>query len=509
MLARYMIATNLDVRAQLSTLLGEIRREGGIASRGRVYCNRNLKLASIEYIGFDMDYTLALYQQERMEKLSIELTLKYLIENKGYPEEILQLRYDPRFAIRGLVVDRKLGNVLKMDRHGYVGRVYHGFRLLDKQARREHYHLKRINLSHKRYVWIDTLFSLPEAVMYVTLVDHFDGLRKKVDYAELYDDIRACIDLAHRDDSLKSIIKADLASYIIKDPALPETLHKLRSSGKRLFVLTNSYYPYTRAVMSYLLDGQIAAYSSWRNYFDMVIVGGEKPGFFTGRKPFVRLDVKTGDVVAGAVTELVRDAVYQGGNILDFERMTGARGEQVLYIGDHIYGDILRLKKAHVWRTAMVLQELENEHEIGTQAEQRIRDLTVLDRRRRNLESEIDYQTLVLKKLQKLLDGEGDGMHEALRPEVEGAARQAKSALDSLRLRARLIQEEVDALEDSLDHMYNPYWGGIFRAGHENSRFGEQVSDYADLYTSRVSNFLGYSPLRYFRAPRRQMPHEL
>jgi hypothetical protein len=35
--------------------------------------------------------------------------------------------------------------------------------------------------------------------------------------------------------------------------------------------------------------------------------------------------------------------------------------------------------------------------------------------------------------------------------------------------------------------------------GNENSRFGDQVNDYADLYTSRVSNFGPYSPLRYFR----------
>ena len=41
--------------------------------------------------------------------------------------------------------------------------------------------------------------------------------------------------------------------------------------------------------------------------------------------------------------------------------------------------------------------------------------------------------------------------------------------------------------------------GFRLREGNENSRFGEQVNDYADLYTSRVSNFGPYSPLRYFR----------
>ena len=39
--------------------------------------------------------------------------------------------------------------------------------------------------------------------------------------------------------------------------------------------------------------------------------------------------------------------------------------------------------------------------------------------------------------------------------------------------------------------------------------FGQQVEDYACVYTSRVSNFLAYSPLRYFRSPRDHMPHEL
>ena len=68
---------------------------------------------------------------------------------------------------------------------------------------------------------------------------------------------------------------------------------------------------------------------------------------------------------------------------------------------------------------------------------------------------------------------------------------------------------EVDSLETRIDRAYNPHWGSCLREGNENSRFGEQVNDYADLYTSRVSNFSPYSPLRYFRAPRRPMPHEI
>ncbi|HRC55912.1 MAG TPA: 5'-nucleotidase domain-containing protein, partial [Kofleriaceae bacterium] len=80
---------------------------------------------------------------------------------------------------------------------------------------------------------------------------------------------------------------------------------------------------------------------------------------------------------------------------------------------------------------------------------------------------------------------------------------------ESWRDRASLMNAEVDALEAKVDRTYNPYWGSCLREGNENSRFGEQVNDYADLYTSRVSNVGHYSPLRYFRAPRRPMPHEI
>jgi len=114
----------------------------------------------------------------------------------------------------------------------------------------------------------------------------------------------------------------------------------------------------------------------------------------------------------------------------------------------------------------------------------------------------------MLKRLQALLDDE-HGPYAELRAQLEEAQVQARQTMESLRGRARVMQEEVDALEDSIERSYNPHWGTIFREGNENSRFGKQVADYADLYTSRVSNFLSYSPLRYFRSPRKLMPHEL
>ena len=155
----------------------------------------------------------------------------------------------------------------------------------------------------------------------------------------------------------------------------------------------------------------------------------------------------------------------------------------------------------------MVLQELEREISVSDRLEAQIQDLELLDRRHRNLESEIDYQTLRLKKIQLLLDDESSA--PGLRARLEEERRLTRASVESLRDRAGLMDAEVDSLEARIDRAYNTHWGSCLREGNENSRFGEQVNDYADLYTSRVSNFGPYSPLRYFRAPRRPMPHEI
>src|SRR6185503_11169279 len=157
-----------------------------------------------------------------------------------------------------------------------------------------------------------TLFGLPEAVMYSTLVEWADRRGTPCNYDKLFGDISTAIDEAHRDDTLKSVIKADLAAYIVKDPLLAETLHKFRSSGKKLFLLTNSLWDYTDVVMRYLLDGERKAYPSWRNYFDIVIVGGAKPAWFNERRPFTQLDPVTGAALPQEVRALGRDRVFQG-----------------------------------------------------------------------------------------------------------------------------------------------------------------------------------------------------
>jgi HAD superfamily 5'-nucleotidase-like hydrolase len=495
----------IDLPKEIARLLGPVARDVDVARTRRIYVNRNLRMDEIELVGFDMDYTLAIYNQASIERLSVDCTLRKMVDGRGYPPAIQALEYDPAWAIRGLLIDRKNGHLFKADRFGHVGRVFHGSRPLDKETRAALYRGgERIRLSSPRYAWIDTLFALPEAVMYMRLTDFLEGTGSApVRPARLWQDIRECIDEAHRDESMKRIIKADLGTYLVRDPELAPTLHKLRSAGKRLFLLTNSLWDYTDPVMRYLLDGALPAYPSWRSYFDLIVVGAAKPAFFTERNPFQEIDASGRVLREFREGTLQRGRLYQGGNLPDFERMAGSTGDHVLYIGDHIYGDMLRSKKSSNWRTAMIIQELEHELAMHDKLAPDITRLEELERRLPTIDSEINYAQLVLKSLGKLEE------RSAVEPRLlEAAKRTAKLNLDRLRAELRATLDEHGALRRDIDRAFNPFWGPLFKEGAENSRFGEQVEDYACVYTSRVSNFLAYSPLQYFRGPRDHMPHE-
>ncbi len=46
--------------------------------------------------------------------------------------------------------------------------------------------------------------------------------------------------------------------------------------------------------------------------------------------------------------------------------LLGAKGKDILYIGDHIFGDILKSKKRQGWRTFLVIPELAQELYVWT-----------------------------------------------------------------------------------------------------------------------------------------------
>jgi HAD superfamily 5'-nucleotidase-like hydrolase len=470
----------------------------------QVFVNRNLRMSTIELVGFDMDYTLAIYHQRRIEQLSFELTLQKLVDSYGYPPDILQIPYDFHFAIRGLFIDKTNGNLVKMDRFGHVGRVMHGRKPLDSKEYKRLYRDERLRAFTPPYAsdaWIDTLFSLPEACLFADIIEMLEVQQKKsVDYAKLCADIREAIDSIHRDGPLKERILENMERYIYRDLELGPTLHKLRSGGKKLFLLTNSAHGYTQAVMSYLLDDSIPEYPSWKNYFDFIVTDACKPLFFSGNAPFEETDETQPEHPLCETLE--RGKIYQRGNLSDFERMTKMGGDAVLYVGDHIYGDILKSKQASLWRTCMVVQELEDEISYLESRAEELLTLSELEQFRKNLDEEISSVRTASNLLERRLDKEATTTH------LMESRKAIRASLEALRQCFRETNDLTRQLALEIEQGFNTCWGLVFKEGSETSRFGEQVEQYACIYTSRVSNLSFYSPMQYFRSARDFMAHE-
>lgn len=499
----------------MHTLLEVLRLRGAerVERAFQVYCNRDINFQHVDAIGFDMDYTLAIYNQDEMDRLSVELTIERMIEHRGYPEELRDLKPDPAFAIRGLVVDKVRGNILKLDSHRHVGKAYHGFRALTEEELEE-YKKEAIRFASDRYALVDTLYALPEAYLYAAITDYMERERPDAehDWHKLYDDIRFSIDLAHRDDSFKSGILEDIDRYVERSPHLALTLHRFRSAGKKLFLLTNSYPEYTEYLMNHLLGDALPEYESWRQYFDVIIAGAHKPDFFKEGRPFYRVDDETFEPGEEIKDGFERGVLYQHGNLKDFVAMSEIAPERTVYVGDHIYGDILRSRKSSAWRTVMIVQEMEPELLKSRELREDLARIDAIEDDMARLTQEISQEQWLEHNIDYIVEHLDDHEHGASNADkdelIKIARKELRHSKDRMRRRRKdLLRDLLEAEQQAQAH-FNPWWGLIFKMNNKNSLFGEQVEDYACLYTSRVSNFINYSPLHYFRAPRQPMAHE-
>jgi len=477
-------------------------REHRIPRRHRVFVNRNLRMTRIRAIGFDLDHTLAHYDPIPVEELAFDLTKKKLVESRGYSPEILAFAYDPHFVVRGLVVDKKRGNLLKMDYFNFVSRAAHGLTSLRSEERKRAYRTSRVRVGHENYVSVDTLFHLPEVFLYAAIIDFLEKKKPNggVDYEKVYTDVREMIDEAHRDGSLKSVITSDLGRYIRFDPELRVVLEEFRRSGKKLFLLTNSEWAYTDKLLQHLMQRGRGAPGHWSELFNAVIVDARKPGFFSetnGPEPIPELKGQKLLAITG-----------RGGSGAYLERALGAAGEHVLYFGDHTYGDILQSKRILGWRTAMLVPELDREIQVTQDYAKEFDRLSRLSSERHHIEIDKAAVGREHRRLTQVLT-DGEASDGAKREEIGKRIQEIPEQISEMEKRSLELGGEIESVQVKIDRAYNSRWGSLFREGNESSRFGHQLKDFACLYTSRVSNFLHYPWNYYYQSPVGYMPHDI
>lgn len=114
------------------------------------------------------------------------------------------------------------------------------------------------------------------------------------DYTTIAEDVLNALDEAHRDGTIKNVVRTQLDSYVIREPAVAVGLEKFKKHGKKLFIVTNSDYSYTKLLLDYAISPFLKTYNSWLELFDFVITSAQKPRFFYDNLPLFRVDIENG-----------------------------------------------------------------------------------------------------------------------------------------------------------------------------------------------------------------------
>ena len=250
-----------------------------------------------------------------------------------------------------------------------------------------------------------------------------------------------------------------------------EFICRLKASGKNTFLITNSPYWFVNFGMNSLLG------SDWTHHFDLIICNARKPHFFTSKsKQFRQFNVKTNSKAWESVRQFRSNEVYYEGNLFEMLELTGWQGNNVLYFGDHIYGDLAQPFLKHRWRTGAIINELEDEVRTFNRVEFQ-----------RNAAWLAALERLIEKSM--FLDEANGGRNHAIE------------------LRQRWLRER-EALKQASKSSFNPYFGSVFRTYTNPSYFSRHLARFADIYTSNVTNLLNYPVDCHFMPKRVDLAHE-
>ncbi len=452
----------------------------------KIFVNRTLNLKKIKYLGFDMDHTLVRYNSEKFEAIVYKFVIDFLINQKHYPQEIKELEFNFLNAIRGTIVDSENGNILKLSRYGAIRQSYHGIWPISFIDQNQIYKSTYVDLNDSKYIAIDTSFSIAFCVLYGQLVSFKDKHPTLLpSYETIAFDILYSVDKIHADGKLKQHICNNMQEFVLLDDKLVDGLLNFKKFNKKLFLLTNSDYFYTQKMLDYVITPYLKNGQTWQDVFDFTITLSNKPRFFYDNIKFLTVNLEKGNM-----TNLNGDivpGVYQGGNAKKFTSDLGLNGDEILYIGDHIYGDILRLKKDCNWRTALVVEEL------GAEITGQEKSL--------HIEKQIIYHMHLKEELEKNY--------------IDKQTLLIKNNDNSLEKEVHTIQQQIMELDNKISLLlieekkyFNPIWGKIFRSGAEESYFAYQVERYACIYMEKLSDLLELSPINYFRANKRRLAHD-
>ncbi len=314
--------------------------------RDSMIVHRTLDLGAIDAVGFDLDHTLALYDDDAVNALALAEARQFLVAHRGYRPEEVDVVPHPHdtAAARTLAIDLATAHVVKLDsaRRVHVSRRGRVWSPVDAIARDYERALPdRADAVHA----LGSRFDVPtlwlfDAVARARATE--DTIRSGAfSPATACRDVRQMLDRAHTHGRLKGLLMRDLPAFVRRIETVTERLLNWQRAGKTLFVVTNSETHYASAVLDLAIGPQ------WRALFSMVCTSAAKPHFFS----------------ADAPSQVIDDHHYplvEGARAPDVERHLGVAASRIAYVGDNARADV-RAARDHGWRTIHIAAEMNDD----------------------------------------------------------------------------------------------------------------------------------------------------
>lgn len=497
---RRLYDESVNIRNEIEA--SHVFEEDVVSESDRVYANSYVDLGKVEIVGFDYDYTLVTYRKELL-RLIYDMALKRLVNDFQYPDEMLEadMKFDPKFSVRGLAVDRETGWICHLSYTHKVAVAYEGRKKVSRERLMKEYTGKRAlkpTERKKRLKPLNDLFSMAECCLIADAVQFFKDRDIPFCPRNLVVDILGAIGSTHISGDFHRLVAAKPEVYFEDNPHLKEVLQKLKDSGKRMIFVSNSPFWYVDAGMKYVIGDQ------WQNMWDAVVVSAGKPRFYTETtRPFREVNKETNKMEFKRVDKIEQGRVYSDGCLTELTKcldwysaaqtdndmededlkMNVSGGgsltsPNVLYIGDSLFADLVDAKRDFGWTTAAVTPEVMWENDFAEKVQ-----FT-------NAQNVIDLLLLTLKEVQDVM---GNGVRSKEDIEV----------ITKLERMVAMWREQQNTL------LGNPF-GSVFRAKYQPSLFAHSLRRYCDLYVPNISALRHYSPQhRFYPEDARLLSHEI
>ena len=338
----------------------------------------------VDVIGFDIDFTLLLYNKKNMTRLIYESLCQFLIEHKQYPKKMCYVdnkEFVDSFSCKNIVIDFKKGNALKLKKDKSIMKAYHGKKELTKEEINSIYEKGsfpdfQIGSIYTKdfYLNIDS-FQPQNLAIFLVCVDLFD--KGELNAIKEYEDIiKHIIDGMNFNYNIKSFEDFSTFGYyfpeIYKHPELylykyncEELLDKLRKKGKKLFFATNSNYSYSHYILEHVLG------ENYHDYFDLCFYKSCKPGFFldpnqANPKCFFYKDQT--EISCTDMDDDIYNKISEGNKILTggsyvlvehyFQKMLNKEVLKCVFVGDNMLGDCGVPSKLDDWESVFIYDDI-------------------------------------------------------------------------------------------------------------------------------------------------------